>query len=170
MLEAGAGSPTSALFQVLNAIGLGGVGAGIVFMYRALSSRGDLLSQNLADLKKAHESIVDTMKKRAEDIDSRFEDEKKFRSLYLSLVEDAVAHKEKIRMWKDDELSVLQGKFTELSTRVRQLEDEIHGLKVLNRALKGECDELRTEYSKIASNNHQLANELRDERSARGFR
>ncbi len=110
--------------QLLNTIGLGLVGTGLYVVYKALLKRSELLSESVDQLQKAHEAVVKTMDKRSTEIDSRFEDEKKFRSLYLSLLEDAEVHRSKIKEWKEDELHALQSRMDLVSARLQQLEED----------------------------------------------
>ena len=44
------------------------------------------------------------LKKRAKEIDARFEDEKKFQNFHLSLLEEVDVFRVKIRAWKEDEV------------------------------------------------------------------
>jgi hypothetical protein len=124
------------VLEVLNTLGVGLLGIGLIVIYRALIVRSKLLSKSLIEIKVAYDTVVLLMKRRSEDVDLRFEDEKKFRKLYLTLVEDAETHKAKIKAWKDDELSILQSKITEMSERLRQLEKELEELTAINQYLK----------------------------------
>jgi phosphoenolpyruvate-protein kinase (PTS system EI component) len=110
--------------QLLNTVGLGLVGTGLYVVYKALLKRSELLSESVEQLQKAHDAVVKTMDKRSTEIDSRFEDEKKFRSLYLSLLEDAEVHRNKIKEWKQDELHALQGRLDLVTTRLQQIEED----------------------------------------------
>jgi hypothetical protein len=129
-------SRSSIIIEILNTVGLGVLGIGVVVLYRALISRSKLLTESLTDIKSAYESVVSIMTKRSDEIDQRFEDEKKFRSLYLSIVEDAEAHKEKIKAWKDDELSILQAKGQLIADRLKKVEEEFKMIVVENGNLK----------------------------------
>lgn len=124
------------VLEVLNTLGVGLLGIGLIVIYRALIVRSKLLSKSLIEIKIAYDTVVLLMKRRSEEVDLRFEDEKKFRGLYLTLVEDAETHKAKIRAWKDDELSILQGKITDMSEKLRQLEKELEELTAINQYLK----------------------------------
>jgi hypothetical protein len=124
------------VLDVLNTLGVGLLGIGLVIIYRALIVRSKLLSKSLIEIKVAYDTVVLLIKKRCEEVDLRFEDEKKFRGLYLTLVEDAETHKAKIRAWKDDELFILQDKITHLSEKLRQLEKELQELTAINRYIK----------------------------------
>jgi hypothetical protein len=74
------------LLELLNTMGLGILGVGLVVYYRALLTRSDTLRESLNDLKSAHETVLAVMDKRAREIDARFEDEKSFRTfIYRSL-------------------------------------------------------------------------------------
>jgi chromosome segregation ATPase len=153
-------SKQSLIIQILNTFGLALLGIGVVILYKALVSRSNLLNKSLADLRNVYDSVVLAMKKRSEEIDQRFEDEKKFRSLYLSIVEDAEAHKAKIKAWKEDELSVLQNRMHEMSERSRKLEEDYEMLKAENYNLRKRLEELSNDYSIIKTQNQRLLVEL----------
>src|SRR5215216_5631952 len=88
---------TKESLEVLNSFGLGLLIIGLIIVYRSLTLRAKSLSENLSDIKGAYDSVVDVMAKRAKELDMRFEDEKRFRSFYLSIVDDTEAHQAKVK-------------------------------------------------------------------------
>lgn len=137
------------LFDILNSIGLGLIGLGVLVVYRALRSKSNLLSESLAEIRKAYESVMAMMKQRADESDKRFEDEKRFRSLYLSIAEDAESHKTKIKEWKDDELLILQDRIAVLMAKSGRVEKSLEAMMSENNLLKLEITTLRNEYDEM---------------------
>ena len=121
--------------QLLNTLGLGVLATGLVIYYKALVSRSDTLKDSLSDLKIAHESVVAAMDKRAKQIDDRFEDEKKFQNLHLSLLEEVDVFQIRIKTWRDDEVSRLHDRLGEMANRMETLEGEYKRLKIENTTL-----------------------------------
>src|SRR5260370_4569096 len=106
------------LIQLLNTLGLGVLATGLIVYYRALLSRSDNLRESFTDLRDAHQKVISAMERRAKDIDERFEDEKKFRSLHMSLLEDVEVYRVKVSAWRNDELTILQGRLREMTNRL----------------------------------------------------
>ena len=117
--------------------------------YRALLSRSDNLKESLADLKGAHEKVVSAMERRAKEIDERFEDEKKFRNLHMSLLEDVEVYRVKVSAWRNDELTILQTKLKEMTERLETVEKEYVKLKFENNELKIALAQLESKYRNL---------------------
>ncbi|HEX8288025.1 MAG TPA: hypothetical protein VF556_08520 [Pyrinomonadaceae bacterium] len=145
------------IIQILNLFGLGLLGLGLLIMYRALDSKNKLLSESLKEIKDAYASVLEMMKKRSEEIDARFEDEKRFRGLYLSLVEDSETHKAKIKDWSSDELTILQKRVANMQTRLSELEEQCQKLTIENGRLKISVAELESKASFLESQNKELS-------------
>jgi len=150
----------SIIIQLLNTLGLGILAGGVIVYYRALLARSDTLKNSLNDLKSAHETVVSTMEKRAKEIDARFDDEKKFRSLRLSLLEEVEIYRIKVKAWKDDELSILQNKLKEVSDRLEKVEAEYGRLKIENQELTISLAHLETKCKFLETQNKNLEVEL----------
>jgi chromosome segregation ATPase len=144
------------LLEILNTIGLGILGAGLVTYYRALLTRSDTLRESLNDLRSAHETVLAVMDKRAREIDARFEDEKKFQNFHLSLLEEVDVFRVKIRTWKEDEISQMHNKLKEMSERMGVLEDECRKLKIENHNLTIQIAELEGTCKLLEKQNHNL--------------
>ncbi|HXH94439.1 MAG TPA: hypothetical protein VNN25_22875 [Thermoanaerobaculia bacterium] len=140
---------TEMALQLLNTVGLGLVGTGLYGVYKSLIQRSELLAKSVNELEKAHDAVVKTMDKRSHEIDSRFDDEKKFRGLYLSLLEDAEVHRSKIKEWKEDELHALQARLELVAARLEQLEHD-------NRALQEKYYELESQLGTQVARNRFL--------------
>jgi hypothetical protein len=130
-------------------VGLGMVGIGIFVVHRSLISKSKLLSENIVEIQKAYESVMTMMKRRADEMDLRFEDEKKFRALYLSIAEDAESHKTKIKALKEDELLIIQNRMYSMVEKSQELEEDLERMIVENRKLKLELIKLRDEYEEL---------------------
>ena len=137
------------LLEILNSVGLGMVGIGIFVVHRSLISKSKLLSENIVEIQKAYESVMTMMKRRADEMDLRFEDEKKFRALYLSIAEDAESHKTKIKALKEDELLIIQNRMYSMVEKSQELEEDLERMIVENRKLKLELIKLRDEYEEL---------------------
>jgi DNA repair exonuclease SbcCD ATPase subunit len=148
---------SSSVIEILNTCGLILLGAGFVIMYRALVSKSKLVTEGLKEIKDAYDSVLTMMKKRSEDIDARFEDEKRFRTLYLSLVEDSEAHKAKIRDWSRDELTVVQKKLSNLQERLTECEEQCQKVSLENEKLKVTLAELKATVKHLESQNAALS-------------
>lgn len=146
---------TEVALQLLNSLGLGLVGTGLYGVYKSLIARSELLAKSVGELEKAHDAVVKTMDKRSTEIDSRFEDEKKFRSLYLSLLEDAEVHRTKIKEWKQDELHALQERLELVNARLEKLERD-------HRELQEQHYTLEEELHRAAARNKFLEKENKD--------
>ena len=125
------------------------VGIGIFVVHRSLISKSKLLSENIVEIQKAYESVMTMMKRRADEMDLRFEDEKKFRALYLSIAEDAESHKTKIKALKEDELLIIQNRMYSMVEKSQELEEDLERMIVENRKLKLELIKLRDEYEEL---------------------
>jgi hypothetical protein len=137
------------LIQLLNTLGLGVLATGLIVYYRALLSRSDNLRESLTDLRDAHQKVISAMERRAKDIDERFEDEKKFRSLHMSLLEDVEVYRVKVSAWRNDELTILQGRLREMTNRLDTVEIEYARLKLENNELRISMAQLESKYKSL---------------------
>ena len=146
----------SVIIEILNMIGLGGLGIGIVILYRALVSRSKLLSEGLDDIKKAYQSVLELMDKRAMLIDKRFEDEKCFRSLYLSFFQDSDVHIKRLQSWKENEVTHLQAEVERLSGQSKKVEEDLKKTIAENLELEEELKKVKEEVQLLKLQNQEL--------------
>jgi hypothetical protein len=139
------------VIQLLNTLGLGALTAGLVILYKSLSSRSDTLKDSLTDLKAAHESVVSAMDRRAKQIDERFEDEKKFQNLHMSFLEDVDVLRVKVKAWRDDELTIIQNRLKETANILNITENDYAKLRVENNELRVNLSNLEFKYKKLES-------------------
>lgn len=151
--------PTVAI-QLLNTLGLGALAAGLVILYKAMSSRSDTLKASLIDLKSAHDSIVAVMERRAKQIDERFEDEKKFQTLHMSFLEEVDVLRVRVKAWREDELSKMHEKFNEMSNRIDTLETESKELRIKNNDLGLQVGQLESKCKFLEKQNTELLAQL----------
>jgi exonuclease VII large subunit len=126
----------SLVLQALNSLGLILLGIGIVTVYRGLLERSKLLRSKIDDIKSSHEFVVETLKTRSHELAERFEDEKKFRTLYLDIVSDVEEHKAKIKAWKMDEETIMQSKLDSTTQQVTALKENCRQLANENDLLR----------------------------------
>jgi chromosome segregation ATPase len=142
--------------ELLNTLGLGILGVGLVTLYRALIARSDLLKQGVTDLQSAHTAVISAMERRAKEVDQRFEDEKHFRDFYLSMLEEVDAVRSKVRAWKEDEIGGMHAKIREMTERLDELEELSRKLRLENQrlefsvaSLQGKCRLLEAQNKKL---------------------
>jgi hypothetical protein len=162
-------SSTSVALQLLNTAGLGIVGAALHGAFKTLIMRGELLEKSVVQLESAHQSVVRTMEKRSTEIDSRFEDEKKFRALYLSILDDAEVHKEKIKLWKEAELQTVQSRLDGVTKRLEQLEEEYEALREKHDVLQNQLNKQEDKNRFLEKQNRELQVEIAKSLSLRGL-
>jgi hypothetical protein len=89
------------------------------------------------------------LERRAKEIEERFEDEKKFRSLHMSLLEDVEVYRVKVSAWRNDELTILQGRLREMTNRLDTVEIEYARLKLENNELRISMAQLESKYKSL---------------------
>jgi hypothetical protein len=144
------------LLQLLNTIGLGILGAGLVTYYRALLARSETLKQGLSDLREAHESVVVAMDKRALENDARFEDTKKFQSFQMSMLEGAEVFNVKIQSWKESQLTRLESELAKMLSRMAACEENCRNLKSENNELNLSITQLESKCRLLEKQNQNL--------------
>ena len=144
------------VIEILNTLGLGLLGVGLIVLYRALVTRSKLLSASIIEIKKAYQSVLDLMDRRTALIDKRFEDEKSFRGLYLSFFEDSDVHLKRIKKWQEDEVTHLQGEVTQLSEQLKATEYKLQEKVIENVELRERLKECAEEQQNMMFQNREL--------------
>lgn len=118
----------------------------IVAIYVTLVQKSQLLSEGVKELKSAYDSVVTTLRTRAEAVDNRFDEEEKFRSLYLRMLTDSEEHRKLVEAWKDEEITLMRSKMSDLQDRIRTLEVENDDLREESASLKLRVVELEKQF------------------------
>jgi hypothetical protein len=127
-------------------IGIPVVGVLIVAIYVTLVQKSQLLSEGVKELKSAYDSVVATLRTRAEAVDKRFDEEEKFRSLYLKMLTDSEEHRKMVEAWKDEEIMLVRSRMSGLQDRLRTLEGENATLLEESKSLKLRVAELEKQF------------------------
>lgn len=153
------------VLAVLNTAGLGLLGAGLAFIYHAFAMRSKLLEETLKEMQQTYKLVLEVMEKRSTVIDKRFEDERSFRDLYLSMFKDSEEHLEKIKAWRDGEIVKRGERLKELTAELEQTRDESR--KDI-RKLRGDNDKLTVELAvtkrQLDDLKHQVDRAIKDGR------
>jgi hypothetical protein len=147
---------TKESLDVLNSFGLGLLIIGLIIVYRSLTIRAKSLSENLSDIKAAYDSVVNVMAKRAKELDMRFEDEKRFRSFYLSIVDDTEAHQAKVKKWKEEEIAIEHNRVKLFEEQLSKTTQHCEELIQENYNLKSALLDLQDKYAVLLSKNREL--------------
>jgi hypothetical protein len=127
-------------------IGIPTVGVLMVAIYVTLVQKSQLLSEGVKELKSAYDSVVTTLRTRAEAVDKRFDEEDKFRSLYLKMLTDSEEHRKMVEAWKDEEIMLVRTRMSDLQDRLRTVEAENANLLEESKSLKLRVAELERHF------------------------
>lgn len=151
---------TKESLEILNSCGLGLLIIGLIIVYRSLTLRAKSLSENLNDIKGAYDSVVDVMAKRAKELDMRFEDEKRFRTFYLSIVDDTEAHQAKVKKWKEEEVAIEHNRVVRFEEELNKTTQHCEQLIEENSNLRDALLDLQHKYAVLQSKNQELEYEF----------
>jgi chromosome segregation ATPase len=155
------------IIKLLNTLGLGVLGTGIFVLFHSLQSRNKMLEENLKEIKTNYQEMLSGWKQQRDEINTRFEQENKFRALWKATLLDSEDHKEKIKAWRDEQVVILAKSCDDLKLRISTLEDALKQLRSENVSLKrnlkklgDDYKDLETEFRESQSRNRSLSREI----------
>lgn len=132
--------------QFLNGLGLPLLTVAIWVIYKALVHRTELLQGTVEDVKRAYEAILEATQRRADEFDRLLDGQRKFNELYIKIVADTEAHKEKIKEWLSSDITILEKKIERLTDNLAANQRQYEELAAENKALRGKLEDLEDQY------------------------
>lgn len=138
------------VLTALNAAGLGLLGVGLYFVYRAFAARSELLQQSIGEIKSDHkliresyESIIESIEKRRVAVDQQFDDVTKFHQLFLSVVGKSKDSMDIVSAWHQDQIVALTAQLTEMRKEIAKYEERIRELNAEKQKLADKLAEAK---------------------------
>ena len=113
------------LLPLVNVAGLGFVGWGLFYLYRTLLDRNSSLEKHISELRDGHAAVVQMMQRRAEELEHRFDDEKRWRNNIVEVVGLTEQQQKKLILMKDEELDQLKNRVRDVNTRLGTVQEEL---------------------------------------------
>jgi len=88
------------LLPLVNALGLGLLGWGLFHLYRTLLDRNKSLEDHIKEVKTGHVTVVEVMQRRAEELERRFDDEKRWRTNIIGGIRETSGLRTESNLWK----------------------------------------------------------------------